>query len=371
MRLSSIIYGYLLCAVQGWAAALPKEILPARETFEVGLEVNDKQGAERLKTLGDDYLAHLVGIEREMQSNAQFRALVTVHDELVRFGKARIMPPRLLEEPVELKEVQSLFQFRLLQTQYSNELAMVKLAEHYVQELAAVRAHLEKQGGAVQLKILDEERDRVIGLVRLRRALELTKIRPPASLDSLTNSVPDGGDSDRVRRVMELSKPNNEPLQATIGYAVRTVIYEDSSRIKARKTEGAGSRGRSFDGLVLYTPRISISSQHSEVASGSKLVIEYFSRSVADRQRHRETSESVLLPRIDRGETYTFEAKGVQLYRSEQVTTIQRVGVSRSFGGSEFYGLILHLLDPDGRVLLQRYAPQSLDRELNARPPEK
>ncbi len=371
MRLPCLTFFLLLGSLPSWAAALPKEILPARETFEVGLEVSDKQGAERLKTLGDEYLKQLVGIEREMQSNAQFRALVTVHDEWLRFHKARLMPPRLLEDPVELKELQALTQFRLLQTQYSNELALVKLAEHYVQELSSVRANNEKQGTASVLKTLDEERDRVLGLVRLRKALDLTKIRPPASLDAITNSVADAGDNDRVRRVMELNKPNNEALQATIGYAIRTVIYEDTSRIKARKSEGAGSRGRSFDGMVLYTPRITIVSQHSEVPSGSKLVIEYFSKSIADRLRHRETSESVLLPRIDRGESYTFEPKGLQLYRSEQVTTIQRVGVSRSYGGNEFYGLILHLLDPDGRVLLQRFSPQSLDRELNVRPPDK
>jgi hypothetical protein len=371
MRLLVSISLLMLCAARVDAAALPKEILPARETFEVGLEVADKQGVERLKTLGEEYLKQLVVIEREMQSNAQFRALVVVHDEYTRFAKARVMPPRLLDDPVELRDVQAQFQFRLLQTQYSNEMALVKLAEQYVQELATVRANSERVGSASAIKTLDEERDRVIGLTRLRRALDQTRIRPPVSLDSLTNSLAEFGDGGRVRRILDLCRPPNESLNAMIGYTMRVTVYEDLSRLKASKSEGAGTRGRALSGQILYTPRVALSCQHSEIPSGSKLVVEYFSRSIADRARHRESVESVLLPRVERGENYTIETKGIQLYRAESVSTITRVGVSRNYSGTEFYGLILHVVDPDGRVLLQRFAPQALERDLNARPPEK
>ena len=353
------------------AAALPKEILPARETFEVGITMADKQSAERITAVGNEYLAQLVVIERDMQSNAQFRGLVTVHDEWARFAKARTMLPRPNEEPVELRDAQGLFQLRFLQVQYSNEVALVKLAEQYVQDLAEVRSALEKRAAASVLNALDEERDRVIGLARLRRALELTKVRPPPSLDSLTNSVLEASDGERVRRIMELSRPSNESLHATIGYTMRAAVYEDLSKLKANKSDGAGIRGRGINGQISYTPRISITCQHGEVPSGSRLVIEYYSRSVADRSRHRESVESVLLPRIDKGENYTAEAKGILLFRSEQVATIYRVGVSRNLSGSEFYGLILHLVDPEGHVLLQRFSPQALERDLAAKPPEK
>lgn len=371
MRLLGIIGLLMMCVVRTSAAALPKEVLPARETFEVGLTVADKQGVERLKVLGDDYLTQLGQLEREMQSNGQFRCVVVVHDEAGRFAKSRLMPPRLLEEPVELRDVQAQYQFRLLQTQFSNEFTLVKLAERYVQELAVTRASVEKQSGTSALKAVDEELERVIGMTRLRRALDLTKVHPPASLDSVTNNVADGGESDRVRRIMELNRPSGESLQATIGYTMRVAVYEDLSRLKSRRSDGAGVRGRSLDGQVVYTPRVTIACQHSEVPSGSKLVIEYFSRSITDRKRHRESVENVLLPRIERGESYTIETKGLQLYRSEAINTVYRVGVSKNYAGSEFYGLILHLVDPDGHVLLQRYAPQSLERDVAAKPPEK
>ena len=369
MRWVNIISVLLLGVCQVRAAALPKEILPARETFEVGLAVADKQGTERIKLIGDEYLGQLITLEREMQSNGQFRCVVVIHDEAGRFAKARTMPPRPLDEPVELRDVQALYQYKLLQTQYSNEVALVKLAERYIQELATARGVVDKQGSASTLKSVDEELERVIGLARLRRSLDLTKIRPPSSLDSVTNSVADG--SERVRRIMELNRPSGESLQATIGYSMRAAVYEDLSRLKSRKSDGAGLKGRSLDGQVVYTPHVTIACQHSEVPSGSKLVIEYFSRSISDRKRHRESMESVLLPRIDRGESYTIETKGLQLYRSEAINTISRVGVSKNYAGSEFYGLILHLVDPDDHVLLQRYAPQSLERDVAAKPPDK
>jgi hypothetical protein len=371
MRWLTIMVGLLLGVVGGRGAALPKEALPARETFEVGLQMAEKQGAERLTALGNEYLAQGGVIEREMQSNAQFRALVLVHDELVRFAKVRAMPPRPIEDPVELRDVQAVFHLRILQVQYSNEFTLVKLAEKYVQELALIRGTLERHGGASALRALDEERDRVIGLTRLRQALDIIKVRPPLSLESLTNNLAEPPEGERVRRILDLCRPANESLQSMIGYTMRVTVYEDLSRLKARKQEGAGVRGRGLDGQILYTPRITLNCQHGEIASGSRMVIEYFSRSIADRARHRESVESVLLPRIDRGEHHTFEAKGIQLFRSEQVSTIARVGVSRSASGSEFYGLILHVVDPDGRVLLQRFAPQSLERDLNVRPPDK
>lgn len=371
MRKLISIYFLILELCQVPVSALPKELLPARETFEVGVAMADKQGAERIKLLGDEYLGQLIALEREMQSNGQFRCVVVIHDEVGRYAKARMLLARPLDEPVELRDIQAIYQFRSVQTQYSNELVLVKLAERYMQELVTVRACIDKQNKPSLLKVVDEELERVINSTRLRRALDLTKIRPPLSLDSVTNSLVDSAESARVRRIMELSRPSGESLQATIGYSMRAAVYEDLSRLKSRKSDGAGVKGRALEGQVVYTPRITLSCQHNEIPSGSRLVLEYFSRSISDRKRHRESYETVLLPRIERGESYTIETKGVPLYRSEAINTIYRVGVNKNYSGSEFYGLILHLVDPEGHVLLQRYAPQALERDVAPRPPEK
>ena len=345
--------------------------MSARETFEVGLQVADKQGEERLKALEEEYLQQLRELEGEVQANAQFRGLVAIHDEITRFGKVRALPPRLVEEPVELRDAQAVHQLKLLQTHYSNEVAILRLADRYVQELAVVRAAAEKHGSSASLRALDEERNRVIDLARLRRALADTKIKPPTSLNVVTNGLTDSSaETDRVRRPLELCRLANEPLQSTLGYNMRATLFEDLSRIKTSKSEGI-VKARATAGQINYIPRIILQCQHGEVPTGSRLVIEYYSRSITGHSHHREAVETVLLPRLDRGESYTVEAKGVMLYRSDQVTTVMRSGVTRNFTGSEFYGLILHVVNADDRVLVQRFTPQALEHEVAATPPEK
>ena len=156
-----------------------------------------------------------------------------------------------------------------------------------------------------------------------------------------------------------------------IGYNLRASMLEDVSKLNQRRAEGANGKVNALEGQIGYVPHIVLSCQHGEVPSGSRLVIEYFSRSLTSHTHRRETVESVLLPRVEHGESYTVEAKGIQLFRSEQIMSTMRVGVSRNFTGSEFYGLILHVVDPDGHVLVQRFTPQALARELAATPPEK
>lgn len=372
MSLWKHIIGSALLLMACRAASLPDDALKTRETFEVGLQMATKEGKKSIDAIGEEYLQQLHEIEKEMQANGQFRGLVTIHQEVVRFTKARTLTGRPVEEPVELREAQTTFQFKLLQTRYNNDLELIKLAERYVQELAVVREAEVKRGGTSSVRALDEERDRVLGLTALLRALEGTKTPLPSSVEALTNMVGNVvTENDRPHRQLDIFRPISEPLQSTIGYTLKVSLAEDISKLKPRRAEGAGSRSRAIDGLVGYLPRITISCQHGEIPSGSRLIIEYYSRSLTDRSRRRELIEQVVLPRLDRGESYTVDAKGIQIYRSESVASIVRQGVSKSYAGAEFYGLILHVVDPDRRVLVQRFSPQSLDREVSATPPEK
>jgi len=43
---------------------------------------------------------------------------------------------------------------------------------------------------------------------------------------------------------------------------------------------------------------------------------------------------------------------------------VTQVGSTRNFSGHEFHGLILSVVDPSGRVVFQRFAPQTLGREI-------
>ena len=351
------------------AASLPKEVVTARESFEIGLHQVVCDSEKRVTATGEEYLERLRAIEREMQSNGQFRGLVTVHDEIVRFTKERTLVGQPLAELVELRKAQASFQAKLMQEQYDDGCALLQLAGRYVQALALARETVEKQGAAAGVRELNEERDRVIGLAKLRAALETTKAHAPTAevAPAKVKTVAD----ERVRRQLDICRPAAEPLQAMIGYNLRASLLEDVSKLNQRRAEGANGKVNSLEGQIGYVPHIVLSCQHGEVPSGSRLVIEYFSRSLTSHSHRRETVESVLLPRLDHGESYTVEAKGIQLFRSEQITATMRVGVSRNFTGSEFYGLILHVVNPDGHVLVQRFTPQALARELSATPPEK
>ncbi|MCX7009692.1 MAG: hypothetical protein NTY53_21030, partial [Kiritimatiellaeota bacterium] len=289
----------------------------------------------------------------QQQAKGRFRGLVTLRDEIARFTKARTFPDRPVDEPVELHDAQASFQLKWQQTQYSNEFAIVKLAERYVQALAVVHEVSEKSNQVESVLALDNECDRVVALARLRQALDATKVRPPTALSKAQpNAVAASGANDaRIRRPLDIYRPSNESLSSTINYETRVVLYEDMSQLKTRKSAGAGSAYRSLDGQVGYVPRITVTCHHGEVLSGSRLVIEYFSRSLPDHVLHREVVEKVLLPRLERSKSFTVEAKGLQLNRSESVSVQQYAGVSVSNFGAEFYGMILHLVDPDGRVL--------------------
>lgn len=359
----------MLLAVACGAVSLPKDALKAREAFEVGLQVVTKENEKQIAQLGDEYLQQLRKIESDMQVNGQLRGLVVVHDELARFATARAFAGAPVNEPVELRDVQARVQIRILQVQYSNEFELVKLGERYVQELGLAREAEGKQGATAMVKTLDEERDRVLALPALRRALESTKIRPPTTMAALTNMLNVSGTESR--RQLDIFRASSEPLQAAIGYKLKISIFEDMAQLRPRKADGAGSKMRAVDGVIGYIPRFVLSCQHSEIPSGSRLVVEYYSRSLADRARRRELVENIVLPRLERGESYTVDGKGVQLQRSEQTTSIPYSGVSRYIPGSEFYGLIIHVVDPARRVLMQRFLPQSLERDVAAIPPEK
>lgn len=375
MRWLKLIWGAVFCCQLCGAALFPPALLPAREEFEVGLQVAEKQSQERVTVVGEAYLQRLRELAHQQQARGRFRGLVAVRDELARFAKARTFPDRPADEPVELHDAQGLFQLRMRQTQYSNECAVVKLAEQYVQALYAVRETLGKSNSVASVQALDEECDRVIAMARLRQALEATKVRPPNSLPkpqqpitvAATNNVADA----RIRRQLDIFRPSNEALASSISYEARAVLYEDVSQLKTRKTAGAGSTYRSLDGPVGYAPRITLTCHRAEVLSGSQLVLEYFSRSLPEHAIRREVVERIALPHLERGKSYTVETKGMQLNRSEQVNSIQYAGVSVSRYGAEFYGVILYLVDPDGRVIWQRFTPQALERELAATPPEK
>jgi len=103
------------------------------------------------------------------------------------------------------------------------------------------------------------------------------------------------------------------------------------------------------------------------VPAGSRIVAEYFARSLTDNVREYVKSEEMILPGIYAGESYTADLKGFTVTQSISVSG-STSGLTRSYTGTEFYGVIVSLLSPQGAVVMQRFFPQYLSRYLSDTP---
>jgi hypothetical protein len=143
-------------------------------------------------------------------------------------------------------------------------------------------------------------------------------------------------------------------------------LLEDTSRVKVRESVAGASNARSEEGPVAYTPRVTIAARNAEIPPDAEMTIEYYTRSLTDSGCVRESSETLPLPRVARGESATLEGRGLSLWRSNAVSHSGRGPGSQSYSGRELYGMVITLRDAEGAVLLLRFTPQQLAREVGA-----
>ena len=359
----ALIVGLLAMLPARLPAALPKEAMPLRDAFETSLSGLDSERAARLKALADDYGAALARLRGELENSGRLRPLVAVQDEIARFAKAHD-PAGGSAESFELMSLQTLFAARSQQVQYSNDVEVIRLAERYVQALAELRTGLERTQAAEAVKGLEDERDRLLSLGRVRSALRTTLAVPAAPPESgqpagaATNAIAGKG------RPLRLYRMVNEDVSKVMGYTMTLTLMEDESRLKVRESDAGMTTTRSEDGPVIYTPRITIASRNSEVPPDCDLTIDYYTRSFTDSGYRRESSETMPLPRIERGTAATVEGRGVSLWRSTSVTHTGRGPDARTYSGSELYGMVITIRDSHNEVLLLRFTPQLLSRDL-------
>lgn len=346
----------------GLWAALPKEAAPLRDAFETSLSGLDGERAAQLKQLGADYEAGLRKLRGELEEAGRLRPLLAVHDELARFSKTRD-PAGPGAESVELAALQAAYLARNQQVAYSNDLEVIRLAERYVQALAELRAGLLKAKAEEAVKGVDEERDRLLSLGRLRSALRATLTNPPAEPNGSGGAATNGLAAGKARN-LRMYRLANEDVAKVMGYTMSLSLLEDTSRLKVRESEAGMTTTRSEDGPVIYTPRITIASRNSEIPPDCDMTIEYFTRSFTDNGYRKESSETLPLPRVARGESATVEGRGLSLWRSISVTHTGRGADTRNYSGSELYGLAVTIRDSRNEVVLLRFTPQTLARDL-------
>ena len=346
----------------GLRAALPKEAAPLRDAFETSLSGLDSERAAQLKQLGADYEVGLRKLRGELEEAGRLRPLLAVHDELARFSKTRD-PAGPGADSVELATLQSAYLSRSQQVAYSNDLEVIRLAERYVQALAELRAGLLKAKAEEAVKGVDEERDRLLSLGRLRSALRATLTNPPAEPNGSSGSATNGLAAGKAR-TLRMYRLANEDVAKVMGYTMSLSLLEDSSRLKVRESEAGMTTTRSEDGPVIYTPRITIASRNSEIPPDCDMTIDYYTRSFTDNGYRKESSETLPLPRVARGESATVEGRGLSLWRSISVTHTGRGADTRSYSGSELYGMAVTIRDSRNEVVLLRFTPQTLARDL-------
>ena len=371
MKIRQIGLAWLLC-VTGVLAALPPEAAKWRADFEASLKASEQKGQTCLATLGDEYVERLRQIEAGLQKNGNLRLLAVVHEEIIRFSKARSAPSGTLGAvPVELHDLQVLFIQRFQLQQYTNELLVVSLIERYLQRLALLRDVLASNDKAAA-QALDEERDRLLGLPRTCQALQATAIKPAGLGDSASTnaSAPVASANKSTSRLLTLYRRPNEDLAVMHGYNLSVNLLEDPSRLKTQKNSSSSGRTTNIAGPINYVPRITINCLNTNLRSGSRLVVEYFSRVInrvvnqAAVPRRREGIETILLPAIDRGHALTVEAKGIMMNKSETIQHPASGVTTRTSQGTEFYGLIVTMQDDSGQTIIQRFSPPGLTAEI-------
>lgn len=347
---------------------LPSEAGAYQSEYLAGLKAAEDKTEQMFLGLNIAYVEKLRQLQYSLQLSGRLKDLIAVHDELIRFRTQRTPPaPTPTMEPPELR-ILAEEQVRALRTaQYSNDVHVARAASTYIQNLALLRRILAEKSGPDILVNLDAERDRLLTNAAIRQAV-VGSLTSPDSLTNLISTVdsmgPTANESDRLLR---LYRPGNEPAATIMGYSLDVGMTEDTSRMRQAKSDGKQATTVSQSGNVAYQFRVTVVGRNSEVPSGSRIVIEYFQRSLTDSAKSYVSSEQSLLPGVGKGETYTVEFKGVSLYKSESSSSGSR-GWTRSFSGHEFHGVIVSLLDPEGRIILQRFHPQSMSREVNATP---
>jgi len=359
----------VLFAIGGAALdeTVPPEVLNYRSEYEAAVRAADDNLQRVQRGLELTYADKLRQLMYAMQYAGRIRDLISIYDEYVRFQTKRALPtPTPAMEPPELRLLAEEHVKAVRTAEYSNHVAVARAAATYLQNLAFLRRNLAERAEPDVLLQLDAERDRLLTNARVRAAVvsAAAGIVIPTNFVVAADTSAGPGEGERVLRLYRLGTEDAATLMACSIEVGRT---EDTSRLREVKTETTRSRSESRAGTVVYRFRITITARNAEVPAGSRVIAEYFARSLTDGSKRYHSSEQSLIPWIGRGESHTVEFNGISLYRSES-QTIQSRGSGRSYSGEEFHGIIVSLLDPDGRIILQRFHPQSLSKDVIATP---
>jgi Skp family chaperone for outer membrane proteins len=378
----------LLCGSGlAWSQAIAPTLADLKKQFETSMREAQKANREELKALRQSYTDKLTKLQTDLQAKGQMQAVLAVRDEKTRFeGAGEIPSAALITEPAALRKVQDDWNASLQQLQITQAQKLVALSEKYMQQLALLQKTLTARNDQSGLKEVSDETDRLLGNNVIREALALAKTAKPATPDkssttppkpdTTTTTTPPKPPETKVVEVgdykfyptgkepaakdlkdQRLEFATAERRNAAYFYSLGAKVYFDKAKLRTSRRPGYDVTYREEAGDLFSVPRITLASRNKDIPEGSKIVIQYYSRHIARASDVREERvEHIKTPALARGQSLTVDGEGITLYKYDY-----RSGYGyRERSGREFYGLIISVFDPDGKMLIQQCTPSSL-----------
>lgn len=362
------------------AAAQSTSLADLKKSFESGVRAAQQQQREQLKAASEHYLAALTTAEQRVQETGKERVLTWIRAERARFEQAGDIPESALGRG-PLREAQEACQAQTEQARLAQAQRTAELTKKYLQDLA--RLQQLKADSPAELEAVKDETDRVLSSAVIRDALDLAKTAKPvaeALKEPATPAAapptpapvsnykfyPQGKEpAAKELKSLRLEFPNVGARSAAAIYGLTAGVFSDKSKLETDKQSGLGFAYKQERGLIHSAARVTLACHGRELAAGSKLVVQYFSRpanSLSD--FHEERIEIIALPALPRGQTTVVDGTGILLGKFEH-----RGAHAHLKAGDEFYGLIISLFDPLGKLLIQQCSSTSLAKVCPAKLP--
>lgn len=386
-----IIYQIRFLALAGLAAltvAAQTASLPElKKPFEAGVRAAQQQQREQVKAASDQYLAALTVAEQRFQESGVEAGLTWVRAERKRFEQAGDMPESALGRG-PLRQAQEAWQEQVAQAKLAHAQRTAGLTGNYLQDLARLQLQLaDNPAGLAEIK---DETDRVLNNSAIREALTLAKTAKPAAAPateptaasakppaepakpvpataarSLTGEVtvgdykfyPQGKEPPaKDLKQLRMEFPNVASRSAASTYGLGAGVFADKEKMDTNRQSGIGFAYKQERGSIRTTARLTVACHGRDLAEGSKLAVHYFSHPANSLMEFREERiELMALPAVPHGQTVVVDGAGIELGKFEHH------GVRRLVkGGDEFYGLIVSLFDPEGKLLIQQCSSTAL-----------
>lgn len=383
------------CWVGLAALAQTVPLTELKKSFESGLRAAQLQQREQFKAAGEKYAAMLKTAEQRLQEQNNAPVLDWVRAERTRFEQAGDIPESAFGRgPLRRAQEEWLEQTAQIKLQQAQRIA--ELTGNYVQELGKLQTQLA--GNLAALAEVKDESDRVLGNSVIHDALELAKTAKPAAEatpaaaksaeetakpaplavaappKALTGAVtvgdykffPPGKEpAAKELKSLRLEFPNVAARSAASAYSIMAGVFADKDKLDTNRQSGTGFAFKQEIGSIHTAARLTVACHGREMAEGSKLVVQYFSHPANSlTESHEERVEQIALPALPRGQTVVVDGTGIDLGKFEHR------GVRKTIkGGDEFYGLIVSLFDPDGKLLIQACSSTALAKSCSAKLP--